>query len=268
MPDYFVDPLRLLSLDEPVVFAVSRRQVCVRHTERHSHRRGQLLGTLQGVVSVGSDGGRWLIPPVNAIWLPPGTEHDFVSHGPFEGWSVYVEEAACDDLPATPRVIRISGLLNEAVARAGRWEETQLSQTQINIVRVILDEIAATPEEDLALPMPLDPRLQRIARAVVDGLTGRRRMAEWAAWAGIAPRSLSRRFVEETGLTFTAWRQRVMLLRSLEMLAEGRSVTTVAFDLGYETVSAFIERFQAHFGMTPGRYFRSPKVSVLLVERN
>ena len=256
MPDFLVDPLRLRSPDEPVILVAGRRQADVRHTERHSHTRGQLLGTLQGVVRIGTDRGRWLIPPVDAVWLPPHIEHDFVSHGGFNGWSVYVSEAACATLPATPRVIRLSGLLNEAVARAACWEEKQLSRLQTNIARVVLDEIAATPEEDLGLPMPRDPRLQRIASAIADGIAGRRRMTEWAAWAGIAPRSLSRRFVAETGLTFTAWRQRTTLLRSLEMLAEGRPVTTVAFDLGYETVSAFIDVFQAHFGKTPGRYFK------------
>jgi AraC-like DNA-binding protein len=256
MPDFLVDPLRLRSPDEPVILVAIRRQAEVRLTARHSHIRGQLLGTLQGVVTIGTDRGRWLIPPVNAVWLPPHIEHDFVSHGGFRGWSVYVAEAACAALPVTPRVIRLSGLLDEAVARAAGWEEKQLSQRQNNIARVILDEIAAAPAEDLELPMPRDPRLQRIARAIADGIGARQRMTEWAAWAGIAPRSLSRRFVGETGLTFTAWRQRVMLLRSLEMLAEERPVTMVALDLGYETVSAFIDAFQAHFGTTPGRYFK------------
>ncbi|MBL3554714.1 helix-turn-helix domain-containing protein, partial [Rhodovulum sulfidophilum] len=80
----------------------------------------------------------------------------------------------------------------------------------------------------------------------------------WAAWAGVAPRTLSRRFVLETGLTFTVWRQRSLLLRSVEMLIEGRPVTTVAFDLGYETVSSFIDLFREHFGTTPGRYLKRP----------
>lgn len=255
MTDFLIDPLRL-EADEPVLLATSRRQAGVRHTERHSHGRGQLLGTLQGVVSVGTEGGRWLIPPVNAVWLPPHVEHDFTSHGSFQGWSVYVAEVACSALPARPRVIRLTGLLNEAVVRAARWEDKQLSKAQTNIANVILDEIAATAEEDLALPMPRDDRLRRIARAFVSGGAEKRRMAEWAAWAGLAPRSLSRRFPEQTGLTFTVWRRRAMLLRSLELLAEGNPVTTVALDLGYETVSAFIEAFQAHFGTTPGRYFK------------
>jgi AraC-like DNA-binding protein len=150
-------------------------------------------------------------------------------------------------------VIRLSELLKHAVARAAGWERRPLTPAQSRIAAVVLDEIATAPEEDLHLPMPRDPRLQRIARAIAEGHADKRRMADWADWAGLAPRTLSRRFVVETGLTFSAWRQRMMLLRSLEMLAAGRSVTTAAFDLGYETVSAFIAAFRAHFGETPAR---------------
>ncbi|MGV1759880.1 MULTISPECIES: helix-turn-helix domain-containing protein [unclassified Rhizobium] len=165
-------------------------------------------------------------------------------------------EQACAALPDAPRVIRLSGLLNETVARAAAWQYGPLSEPQARIAGVMLDEIAALPEEALGLLMPTDPRLQKIARAIADDSSERRSMAERATWAGIAPRTLSRRFVLETGLTFSAWRQRALLLRSLEMLAAGNSVTTVAFDLGYETVSAFIELFRAHFGTTPARYFK------------
>jgi AraC-like DNA-binding protein len=72
----------------------------------------------------------------------------------------------------------------------------------------------------------------------------------------MAPRSLSRRFTEETGLTFIAWRRRVRLLGSLEMPAEGKVATTVALDLGHETVGVFIDAFLAHFGWTPDLYFK------------
>ena len=165
-------------------------------------------------------------------------------------------ETNCAAMPNSPRVIRLSGLLNEAVMRAASWQEGPFSQAQSRIAGVILDEIAATPGEALDLPMPADPRLQRIARAIADAPAERRRMEDWSAWAGIAPRTLSRRFTLETGLSFSSWRRRALLLRSLEMLAAGTSVTTVAFDLGYETVSAFIELFRAHFGTTPALYFK------------
>ena len=41
------------------------------------------------------------------------------------------------------------------------------------------------------------------------------------------------------------------------MLAEGRTVTTVALDLGYDSVSAFIALFKRSLGVTPSVYFRS-----------
>src|SRR5690606_16861112 len=106
----------------------------------------------------------------------------------------------------------------------------------------------------LGLPMPQDARLLKIARALSDRPDDARRMEQWAEWAGVAPRTLSRRFAAETGFNFTEWRQRVRLLRALELLAAGRPVTAIALDLGYDSVSAFIALFRRVFGVTPGRY--------------
>lgn len=256
MSDIVIDPPDFSGSADPVILAIRREQLEQRRTARHSHAQGQLLGSLQGAVGVGTEQGQWIVPPVNAIWIPPHAEHWLTSHGAFRGWSVYVAGDACAALPGSVRVISHSGLLREAVARAATWKEPPLSRAQINIASVILDEIASLPEEPFGLPMPTDPRLQKMARALADDPSERRNMKEWAVWAGIAPRTLSRRFVLETGLTFSAWRQRLLLLKSLEMLVEGKPVTTIAFDLGYETVSAFIELFRGHFGITPGRYLK------------
>jgi AraC-like DNA-binding protein len=261
MPDFLINPSDISFSNDPVILAVRREQTEQRKTERHSHERGQLLGSLRGMVSVGTDYGNWIVPPVNAIWLPPHVEHWFQSHGAFSGWSVYVAREACAALPVTVRVISHSGLLQEAVERAVTWMEPQLSPAQSHIASVILDEIASLSEEPFSLPMPSDPRLQKIARALADDPSSRHTMQEWAAWAGIAPRTLSRRFVLETGLTFSNWRQHSRLHKSLEMLIEGQPVTMVAFDLGYETVSSFIEMFRGHFGTTPGRYQQVGRIS-------
>jgi AraC-like DNA-binding protein len=62
--------------------------------------------------------------------------------------------------------------------------------------------------------------------------------------------------VSETGYTFTAWRQRARLMRSLETLAAGATVTEVARELGYATTSAFISLFRRTFGETPAVFRR------------
>ncbi|MCA6100083.1 helix-turn-helix domain-containing protein [Bradyrhizobium australafricanum] len=96
-------------------------------------------------------------------------------------------------------------------------------------------------------------------RALADDPADKRRLDDWAILAGSPVRTLTRRFPIETGFSFTEWRQRVRLMRALEMLADEIPVTTIALDLGYETVSAFIALFRRTFRTTPARYFpRAP----------
>ena len=96
--------------------------------------------------------------------------------------------------------------------------------------------------------------MQRLALALSDDPADTRTLAQWADWIGMASRTLARHFLAETGLTLSAWWQRARLMRALEMLAAGAAVTTVALDLGYDNVSAFIAMFKREHGVTPGRY--------------
>lgn len=242
------------SIDGPPLFAVMRRTDAPRVMPRHSHARGQLMGTERGLLSVEADGNCWVVPATHAVWFPPGLPHANSSHAPFQGWSLYLAPAVCATLPERARVMPMSGLLREAVARATSWSGEPFRPEQNHLLEVILDEICTAPVDDLGLPMPGDARLLKIARALSECPEDGRRMAQWADWVGMAPRTLSRRFLAETGFSFTEWRQRVRLLRALELLAQGRPVTAIALDLGYDNVSAFIALFRRIFGITPGRY--------------
>jgi AraC-like DNA-binding protein len=97
----------------------------------------------------------------------------------------------------------------------------------------------------------------KITDALAMDLADNRRLEEWADWAGIGARTMSRRFVAETGLTFAQWRQQARLLRALEKIADGVPVTTIALDLGYDNVSAFIDMFRRAMGTTPGKYMEA-----------
>ena len=72
-------------------------------------------------------------------------------------------------------------------------------------------------------------------------------------------RTLYRRFLRETGITFARWKQQARLLESIRRLAEGVPVTTVAIDLGYESPSAFSTMFRRALGIAP-RAFTSTAV--------
>ncbi|AXK62347.1 MULTISPECIES: AraC family transcriptional regulator [Burkholderia] len=248
-------PARFVASDDgPFVVAAVLSQRDPRVTAPHAHARGQLVGALSGLLTIGLDDQDWVVPAIHAIWIPPHCRHSLRSFGPISGWSAFVAEARCATLPDTPRAIRTTPLLHAAVQRAASWGGSELDAARTRIAEVILDEIAVAEVESLGLVRPRDPRLMRIADALATNLADNRRLEEWAEWAGIGARTMSRRFVAETGLTFAQWRQQARLLRALERIADGVPVTTIALDLGYDNVSAFIDMFRRAMGTTPGKY--------------
>jgi len=152
--------------------------------------------------------------------------------------------------------LRVSCLLREAVRRAAGWHRAPETEAEHRLAGVLLDEIATLPVEPLGLPHPSDPRVRRITDAVLANLPDNRPLEAWADHAGVSPRTMARRLATETGFGFSEWRQRARVLRAIELLAEGQAVTTIAIDLGYDNVSAFIAMFRRLMGTTPGRYIR------------
>lgn len=257
MSDLLSDPGLVDWVDGPHVIVVAGRDDSAHVSQPHSHARGQLFGATRGLLTVGVADAVWLVPSSHAVWLPPHLQHWASSHGPFEGWGAYVVEPLCATLPAAACTVRLSGLLREAVRRAAAWpleRHAPLRPDQGRVLDVILDEIRALPPEPLSVPMPRDARLLRIAQALVADPASPRDLEQWAAWGALSARTLSRRFVLETGLTFSAWRQRARLMRALELLATGQPVGSVALDLGYATASAFIAAFRQSLGSTPSAF--------------
>lgn len=250
-----LSPDKASSEAEPFILSVSIESDEMRTTGLHCHSRGQLLGALQGLISINADGSRLVVPATHGVWIPPYVPHSLLgSHGPFKGWSVYVSRSVCADLPDKPCILELSGLLREILVRMTKWQHTSLEPAQIHLAYVFLDEIRTIPRARLGLPMPKKPQLLRIALALANNPGDSRRMTEWATWAGISPRSLTRNFILDTGFTFTEWRQRARLLIALEMLASGKQVTQISLELGYDNVSTFIALFRRVFGTTPGSY--------------
>jgi AraC-like DNA-binding protein len=71
----------------------------------------------------------------------------------------------------------------------------------------------------------------------------------------VSARTLERRFRAETGMTLGRWRRQRALLRGLELVAGGASITAASAAAGYGSPSAYIAAFKKAFGATPARYF-------------
>jgi AraC-like DNA-binding protein len=220
----------------------------------HHHVRGQLFCVESGMLHVWTAAGSWMLPPHRAGWMPPGLPHRVSVHGAMTGWTILVAPRLAIALPATPGVVGVSELMRALVRRAVAWPGDR-SPEQDRQAEVLLDEVRLARPERLHLPMPEDPRLNRIAAAFLSHPADRRSLDAWARWGGISARSLRRLFLQETGLRFGQWRRQARLILSLDLLAKGQPVNVVSDSLGYETPSSFIAMFKRSFGVTPGQLF-------------
>lgn len=226
---------------------------------RHSHARAQLLYAASGVMSVVTDAASFVIPPQRAIWVPAGVFHEVTCRSAVSVRTLYVEAAA--DLPRDCRVIDVSELLRALILEAMTLpREYDAGGRDGRIVQLILDSIAIPSSGSLQAPMPRDTRLLRVCQALIEDPTRADSLDDWAARACMSRRTFTRGFRDETGLSFAEWRQHVRLLEALARLACGQPVTSIAFDVGYESPSAFTAAFQRAFGVPPSRYLRGARM--------
>ncbi|MDQ0469463.1 AraC family transcriptional regulator [Labrys wisconsinensis] len=229
----------------------------IHEVDPHHHRKAQLLYVIGGVITVEAAGGIWTVPPHCAIWIPSGVAHVARSTGRIVIGSLYVEPALAGSLRDECGILFVQPLLRELLLRfmSGPSLYPEGGTREERLVRVLLDELEAAPLEPLHLPMPTDRRLRRLVETLVDDPSLRFTIKEWGARVGASNRTLTRLFQRETGMSFVRWRQQLHVGLALQRLATGQSVTNIAFDLSYESPSAFIAMFRRMLGTTPARYF-------------
>jgi AraC-like DNA-binding protein len=225
-------------------------------TGHHDHPFGQLVHAESGVMRVTSARGTWIVPPQRAVWIPMATAHEVTMVTSVRMRTVYVVREALPHAPLASCVVAVSPLLRELILEALRLPRPYpLGGSEERLFLVLLDSIRFQDVLPLHLPMPTSAHALALAQGLQRDPGEARTLAAWAKLTGWSSRTLARAFTDETGMSFGAWRAQLRLLRGLELLAQGKSVTSVAMALGYDSVSAFVSRFRRHLGTTPARYF-------------
>lgn len=222
----------------------------------HSHARIQFLHVLEGALSVRVGKEQWLVPQHHAILMPAGLTHDNRYFGPARVRSLYIapELWRPEDLPAC-RLVAVSPLLRELTAAVLEMAHAMAEAGRAALLTALtVQEIQRQPALALRLPMPVDRRLRRVCETLLRDPGNRLPITHWTGMAGISQRTLTRLFPRETGLSYRAWRQQLLLLAALERLAAGRTVGSVALDLGYASASAFGAMFLRQVGVSPSVY--------------
>jgi AraC-like DNA-binding protein len=226
----------------------------------HRHPYHQLEYALTGVIQVECDDGHYLLPPQEAIWIPAGIAHTSTLRA-VRSVSLFLHP---DDVPGTwdrAQVLAVAPVLREVMAYAVRWpigrahvHDAFADSVFAVATRLVLD--ALDRELPYRLPTSRDPLVRSAIEATMARLPTATAPAVCRA-VGVSPRTLRRRFLASTGMTWSDFVAKARLMRAMSLLATtDRSVLDIATAVGFLSPSGFTRAFRTLTGASPAAYRR------------
>jgi AraC-like DNA-binding protein/mannose-6-phosphate isomerase-like protein (cupin superfamily) len=254
----YVESLEGLTLDSmPRFTGLAVRYDANEGEAWHYHEVGHLLYAISGTMRVSTRENIVLIPPTMAAWLPPGIHHQLE---PLTTTELRIIFARPDTLPiddSRGRLLAVSPLLRELILSFVSPSMTDASARRRTALNEIFSvELAESTEIPLSLPMPSDKRIQPMADKALANPGEITSVSAWAVETPASRKTVERLFLEETGLLPSQWLRQARLIKAVSELAKGRSVSSVAVDLGYATPSSFTYMFRQALGVPPSKFLR------------
>jgi AraC-like DNA-binding protein len=206
-------------------------------------------------MTVETSEGIWVVPPLRAVWIPAETAHGVAMSGRVSMRTLYFSPRLCRTVPRRCLVLNISSLLRELILHACGFSKLRRRvAAERHVIELILDQLRLVESVPVQLPHPRDFRARKLAGMLRANPREQRPLEALSMECGASKRTMQRLFAEESGMSFSRWRQRARLIHAMQSLAAGQSVTNAALDAGYSSTSAFISMFRKQLGTTPTRY--------------
>ena len=220
----------------------------------HHHARDQLLFATQGIMRLRTERMAWIVPGNSAVYIPSGVRHAVNMHGDVDMRTLYIDSREACATPPALTVIAVSSLLRELILALSEEPVSYSPESRAGkIASLIEEEIANAAPLLLNVPLPTDPRLQRVCAELLSNPSDHRSLEAWSDVAGASPRTLGRLFERDLGMGFSQWRQRMRFQKALEALSLGDPISAVSRKHGYKSPSAFTAAFRKAMGVAPSK---------------
>jgi AraC-like DNA-binding protein len=226
----------------------------------HRHDLHQLEYSFQGTVELETETARYLLPPQQAVWIPAGVTHQTTVRRSVRTVSAFF----CPDLvPGAGdrvRILAASPLVREMLLYGVRWPihrqpGSQAADTFFAALACLVAD-SLDQETPLRLPTSTDPLIAAVIAYTEDHVQ-RVSATEVARAVGVSERTLRRKFLADTGISWHGYLRQSRLLRAMTMLAgKEPTVLDVAIAVGFGSLSAFTRAFTSSTGESPTTYRR------------
>lgn len=248
------------------LFAFNKTQTAGTWSDLHVHPTwGELAYVSSGSIVMSTGAGNFLGQKHRAIWVPPGLQHEWYMPEACANRTLFIHPSVFGGLPrfAQYHAVEMTPLLRELIFAISDLAVDVATPEGGRLGRVLVDRLIHSKEVGTPLLIPRDHRLVEICAELLNSPDTPVRLTDWAAKLGVSEKTLSRKFLRQTGQTFGRWLQNMRLQHALTEIEDGRDVTSVALGCGYSSVSAFIAAFKKQFGKTPGTIARPTREKAL-----
>jgi len=223
-------------------------------SEPHRHPIGQFVLVKKGMLQGSTADQRWLLKAGMAVWIPPQTLHAGAADTQVDLTVLYLGAERSKDFSPQLKLIDASSLMIALCERLAEDNVRPLSDAQRNcIVELLFEDISAIPASDMVLPLPSDLRLKRVTDQLIARPGMRKSLAEWGGEVGATERTLTRLFRRQTGLCYTQWHNRLLLVEAYRGLMVEHTNERVAQHLGFASSDSFGHWFRRVTGSSPGK---------------
>jgi len=163
--------------------------------------------------------------------------------------------------PVAPNVYLAQRRLFDRLERGAIGDPADIEERSLALLETVVRSGYGVRQSAMAHrdpPARVAEAVQHVRQLLARCPEARTSLSDLAAAAGLSPFHLCRSFRSATGSTISGYRTDLRVRASLERVAEGEDLTSIALSLGFASHSHFTHAFGSVFGITPSAMRRPP----------
>ncbi|SDL46921.1 AraC family transcriptional regulator [Siphonobacter aquaeclarae] len=230
----------------------------------HQHGKGQLSYIEGGIAYLNTRNKAYFVPARHYVWIPPGLEH-FVHHATSALMvrNIYFlnEDDGQHPFFRHMGIYPVSNLLQEMLKFSERWKGNIIPGGYpyefLVTMKHLLPDVSTHPLP-IALPTTDNERLRPVILYIRSHLGAPLSLPEVAFRFGFSERTLSRLFQQVLNLSFLQYVKMCRIITAIEQLLQtDKSVTEIAYDVGYSSLPTFSNTFYQLVNRRPAEFRNS-----------
>jgi AraC-like DNA-binding protein len=232
------------------------------HFSYHKHNKGQLTYVEGGVAFLYTRDKTYFLPARHFVWVPAGVEHYFIHRYPANYVrNIYFFSAPSDkDDPFYNKtgIYPVNNLLLEMILHTAHWDGNILpGDKHFTFLKAMKEMLPETSKDPLPINLPTTdhPRLRPVLSYIQENLGENLTLESVGLQFNLSERTLTRLFRNNMDISFFQYLKLARMIKALGYLLETKkSVSEIAWDTGYNSVSAFSNTFYKLIGKRPTEF--------------